>query len=32
VRRSAARATQILFGTFPLDFLDLRIAPDAAKS
>lgn len=32
VRRSAARATQILFGAFPLDFpLDLRIAPDATK-
>lgn len=33
VREAAERATELLFGGFPLDFpLDLRITPDAAKS
>lgn len=33
VRRSADRATRLLFGSFPIDFpLDLRIATDAAKT
>lgn len=33
VRRTATRATRLLFGDFPLDFpLDLRITDDAAKA